>query len=174
MIVDRQALDALRRKGQTDPCRPGSRCKSAVIVAPALPQPPACLVEGQQGRDDQIRIDELGQRQGGWAPRSIRLQRLARRPGAEDHRGVAFKHHGQAQPPTGGGQGPGERLGIQLRSHRAIDGHKARSRQMGGMGGRALGGERLQGGQLAPNGAGLGAERCLVRARQTWVRAFLS
>lgn len=172
--VHRDAVDTLAGEGEADAERLGPGGEGAVVVAASLPQPTAVTIEGQQGRDDQIGVDGLGERQGRGTAGGVQFQRLAGGPAAEDHGGGALEDHREAEGGAGRDKGAGQGFGVELRAYGAIDGDEAGGGELVGMGGGALGGERLQRRQSTAGGAGIRAQDCLVRQGQIQGRAFLS
>lgn len=174
MGLDRQALDPLAGISQTDPKRVGDRRERPVIMSLALPQPCAEIVEGQQRGQDHVGLQDLGQRQGCRASRSVDFQRIARRPAAEDHGGVAVNDDGKAKGLTLRGEGLGDRSRIELAADGAVDRDAGPEKDTVNVPGDLFRRSRIGRCELPPQGARLGAKAWLVEDGQTRVRAFWS
>jgi len=174
MGLDRQPLDPLPRVSQADAEGLGNRRERPIVMPPALPQSSTEIVEGQQRRQNQVGLQDLGQRQGGRASRSVDFQRIARRPAAEDHGRVAVDDDGKAKGPALRGESLGNRSRIELAADGAVDRDAGPERDTVDMPSDLFGRSRIGRCQLPPQGARLGAKTWLVEDGQTRVRAFWS
>ena len=93
--------------------------KGAIVIAAPPTHPIAVRIEGQQRKDHEVWIALRRSRRGSGQPGGVGNERPFGH--AEHQRRIALDDHGQEDRDPGRAEAPGDRLGVDLETHRQIE-----------------------------------------------------